>query len=85
MTNSRVVLATVLTSITFALLLINLIGGVRVLAAGLTPVFGISAIVLGATAFGVSWRQKSFVIAGLLAASGIIFAIPAMIATDILP
>lgn len=45
------------------------------------PVFGISAIVFSAAAFIISWNQGSFLVAGLLAASGMLFAIPAMIAT----
>ncbi len=45
------------------------------------PVFGISAIVLSIAAFVVSWKQRSFVVAGLLAASGVIFMVPALIAT----
>jgi hypothetical protein len=45
------------------------------------PVFGFSAIGLSTAAFVVSWKQKSFAVAGLLAASGIMFMIPALIAT----
>jgi hypothetical protein len=37
------------------------------------PVVPISAIVLAAAAFAVSWNQRSYLVAGLLAASGIIF------------
>lgn len=48
------------------------------------PVFGISAIVLSAAAFVISWKQKSFVMAGLLAVSGVIFMIPALVATGYL-
>ena len=81
MTNSKLVLAVGLAAATLALVLTNVIGGVAVLAAGLAPVFGISAIVLATAAFGVSWKQRSFPVAGLLAASGIIFMIPAVIAT----
>ena len=44
------------------------------------PVFGIGAIVLAAAAFVVSWNQKSFMVSGLLAVSGIIYMIPALIA-----
>jgi len=84
MTNSKLVLAVGLAAATLALVLTNAIGGVAVLAAGLAPVFGISAIVLATAAFGVSWKQRSFPVAGLLAASGIIFMIPAVIATGYL-
>ncbi len=39
------------------------------------PVFVISAIVLSTGAFIISWKQRSFLGAGLLAASGVIFMI----------
>lgn len=48
------------------------------------PVFGISAVVLSAAAFVVSWNQKSFLVAGLLVASGTAFMLPALIATGFL-
>jgi hypothetical protein len=48
------------------------------------PVFGISAVVLSAAAFIVSWNQKSFLVAGLLIASGTAFMLPALIATGFL-
>jgi hypothetical protein len=44
------------------------------------PVFGIGAIVLAAGAFVLSWNQRSFLISGLLAVSGIIYMIPPLIA-----
>ena len=45
------------------------------------PVVPISAIVLASGAFAVSWNQRSYLVAGLLAASGIIFTLAALIAT----
>ena len=48
------------------------------------PVLGIGAVALSAAAFVASWKQKSFLVAGLLAASGILFMIPALIATGYL-
>jgi hypothetical protein len=48
------------------------------------PVFSISAIALAAASFVVSWKQRSFLVTGLLAASGMIFMIPALIATGYL-
>jgi hypothetical protein len=45
------------------------------------PVVPISAIILATGAFVVSWKQRSFLVAGLLAASGIIFMISALVAT----
>ena len=52
----------------------------RVMPAWFGPVFGISAIVLSAAAFAISLKQRSFLVSGLLAASGIIYVIPALIA-----
>lgn len=48
------------------------------------PATAVSAIGLAAAAFAMSWKQKSFLVAGLLAASGILFMIPALIATGYL-
>ena len=79
--NLKLVLAVGLAAATLALVLINVIGSVAVLRAGLAPVLGISAIALAVAAFVISWKQRSFLVAGLLAASGIIFMIPAVIAT----
>ena len=52
--------------------------------AWLGPVLGISGVALSAAAFVVSWKQRSFLVAGLLAASGIMFMTPALIATGYL-
>ena len=38
-------------------------------------VFAISIIVLSTGAFGISWNRRSFLVAGLLSASGVIFMI----------
>jgi hypothetical protein len=54
--------------------------GTAVLVAGLAPEFGIGSVVLATAAFVVSWQKRSFLIAGLLGASGIIFMIPAVTA-----
>jgi hypothetical protein len=43
-----------------------------------------SAIALSIGAFVVSWNQRSFVVAGLLAASGVMLMIPALVATGYL-
>lgn len=48
------------------------------------PVVPISAVGLATAAFVVSWKQRSFLVAGLLAVSGIIFMMPALIATEYL-
>lgn len=79
MTNSKLALVVGLAAAALALVLTNLIGGVAVLVAGLAPVLIISAIALAAGAFVVSWKQRSFAVAGLLAATGVIQMIPAVI------
>jgi hypothetical protein len=79
-TNSTLVLAVGLAGATLALVLANTIGGV-VLRTGLVPVLGLGAIVPAVAAFVLSWKQRSYLVAGLLAASGIIGMIPGLIAT----
>ena len=70
------------------------IGGTRVCVAGgvgraCTSTGGmvwtgvpIIAVALATAAFVVSWKHKSFLVAGLLAASGIIFMVASVIATE---
>ena len=54
----------------------NILGSPATLpAGGLAVIVVTSAIVLAAAAFVVSWKQRSFLVAGLLAASGIILMI----------
>src|SRR5215211_2355781 len=54
----------------------NILGSPATLpAGGLAVLVVISAIMLAAAAFLVSWKQRSFVVAGLLAVSGIILMI----------
>lgn len=54
----------------------NMLGGQATLpAGGLAAVVIISVIALAATAFVVSWKQRSFAVAGLMTASGIILMI----------
>ena len=54
----------------------NILGSPAGLAAGgLAAVVVYSVIALAAAAFVVSWKQRSFVVAGLLAASGIVLII----------
>lgn len=48
------------------------------------PVVPISAIGLATAAFAVSWKQRSFLVGGLLAVSGVLFIIPSLIATGFL-
>jgi hypothetical protein len=82
-TNSKLVLAVGLAAATFALVLANTVSGV-VLRTGLVAELGIGAIPLAVAAFTLSWKQRSYLIAGLLAASGIIGMIPGLIATGYL-
>ena len=51
------------------------------MVAGLATVVGIIAILTGTAAFIVSWNQRSFPLAEILMASGLIFMINAFIAT----
>lgn len=82
-TNSKVVLAVGLAGATLALVLTNTVSGV-VLRTGLVPVIGLGAIAPAVAAFVLSWNQRSFLVAGLLAASGVIGMIPGLIATGYL-
>lgn len=80
MANAKLVIAQVLAGATFALVLTNTLATVLVLVAGLGAVFGISAIALSVAAFVLSLKKRSYVVAGLLAAGGIIYMIPAVTA-----
>jgi len=79
MTNPKFILSMGLAVATLALVSINAVGNVAVLLkVGPTPVLSLSAIVLATAAFVVSWKQRSYLVAGLLAVSGIIFMVPAL-------
>ena len=65
----------------FALLVVRA-GLAPVLAAWFGPVVPIIAVAPATAAFVVSWKHKSFLVAGLLAASGIIFMVASVIATE---
>lgn len=82
-TNSKVILAVGLAGATLALVLTNTVSGV-VLRTGLVPVLGLGAIAPAVAAFVLSWNQRSSLVAGLLAASGVIGMIPGLIATGYL-
>jgi hypothetical protein len=80
MINSKLVLAVGLAAATLVVFLaVALSGGA--LQTGLAPWPGIGAIVLATAAFLVSWKQRSFMVAGLLAASGLVGLIYGLIAT----
>ena len=81
MTNSKLVIGVGLAAAALVLVLINILGGPALLqSAGLAAAVAISAIALSAGAFVVLLKQRSFVVAGLLAAAGIIQMIPPLIA-----
>jgi hypothetical protein len=81
MTNLKLVIGVGLAAASLALFLINAIGGVALLrSTALAAAVGISAIVLAAAAFVVSWKHRSFLVAGLLAAGGITFVISGLVA-----
>jgi hypothetical protein len=85
MTNSKHGLALGLAAATLVLVLTIVAGGPAVLqGAGVAMAFVISAIALATAAFIVSRKQRSFLVAGLLAASGAILMIPGLIATGYL-
>jgi hypothetical protein len=84
-TNSESALAVGLAAATIALVLTLVVGGPAVMqGTGVAMAFVISAIALAVAAFIVSRNQRSFLVAGLLAASGAILMIPALIATGYL-
>lgn len=84
-TNSKSALAVGLAAATTALVLTLVVGGPAVMqGAGVAMAVVISAIALAVAAFIVSRNQRSFLVAGLLAASGAILMIPGLIATGYL-
>lgn len=83
MINSKLVLAIGLAAATLVVFLaVTASGGA--LRAGLAPWPGIGAIVLATVAFVVSWKQRSLLVAGLLAASGVTGIIAGIINTGFL-
>jgi hypothetical protein len=80
MTNTKLVLAVLLSAAALALVLPNLVGGIAVLGLALGTTLNISSIALSAAAFAVSWKQRSWLVAGLLAAAGAIYMIPGLVA-----
>jgi hypothetical protein len=80
MTNSKLVIGVGLASAALALVLPNLVGGIAVLGLAAGTALNISAIALSAAAFAVSWKQRSYLVAGLLAAAGAIYMIPGLVA-----
>lgn len=80
MTNSRLILAVGLSSTALVLFLaVSAMGGA--LQAGLAPWSGIGVILLATAAFAMSWHQRSFLVAGLLVASGMVGLLYGLIVT----
>lgn len=83
MTNPRLVLAVSLAAATLALFL-TVIGMGGALRAGLAPWPGIAVVVMATAAFALSWQQGSFLVAGLLAGSGIVGLVYGLVRTELL-
>jgi hypothetical protein len=82
MSSTKLTLAVGLSAATLALVLTNVLGGPALLrSVGLAAAVVIGAIALAAGAYALSRKQRSYAVAGLLALSGIILMIPAIIAT----
>ena len=83
MTNLRLALAVGLATATLALFLaVIAVGGV--LRAGLAPWPGLAVVVMAAAAFALSANHGSFLVAGLLAASGVVGLVYGLVRTDFL-
>lgn len=76
----RIAIASVLAGITLALGLTNALANPQLLIAGVAAVVGISTIVFAVAAFAMSLKKRSYLVGGLLAAGGIAFMMPAVIA-----
>ena len=81
MTNPKNILSVGLAAATLVVFLTVTISG-GALRAGLAPWPGIGAVVLATLAFVVSWKHGSFLVAGLLAASGVTGIIAGVINTQ---
>jgi hypothetical protein len=83
MTDSRLLLAVSLAATTLALFVaVIAVGGA--LQAGLAPWPGIAVVVMATAAFVLSWKQGSLLVAGLLAASGMVGLAYGLVATEFL-
>lgn len=83
MASSKTTLAVGLAAATLVVFVVVIAMG-GALRAGLAPWPGIGVAVLATAAFAVSRERRSFVVAGLLAASGIVGVVYALIRTDFL-
>lgn len=82
MTNTKFALSAGLASVALVLFLATIAAG-GALQAGLAPWPGIGVIVLTAASFALSWRRRSFLLAGLLAATGAVGLIYGLIVTEL--
>jgi hypothetical protein len=93
MTNSRLVIAQVLAGVALAVVLTFNIAGLHPMVEALAAALGTTDIaagligstvlvVLSASAFVLSLKRRSFLVAGLLAASGVIFLMSPMIVPE---
>ena len=83
MTNLRLVIAQILAGVALALTIVNFMVGPEIMAARLAAAFGtttqigdagtIGILALSAAAFVLSLKRRSFLLAGLLVATGIVF------------
>jgi hypothetical protein len=83
MANSRTTLAVGLAAATLVVFVVVIAMG-GALRAGLAPWPGIGVAVLAIAAFAVSRLRRSFVVAGLLAVSGVVGVVYALIRTEFL-
>ena len=83
MASSKTMLAVGLAAATLVVFVVVIAMG-GALRAGLAPWPGIAVAVLAIAAFAVSGEHRSFVVAGLLAASGLVGVVYALIRTDFL-
>ncbi len=83
MTNSKTMLAVGLAAATLVVFVVVIAMG-GALQAGLAPWPGIGVAVLAVAAFAVSRERRSLVVAGLLAASGIVGVVYGLIRTEFL-
>jgi hypothetical protein len=80
MTNPKLTIGVGLAAAALALVLPNLASGISALGLTFGTALNIAAIALSAAAFTLSWKQRSYLIVGLLATTGIIYMIPGLVA-----
>jgi hypothetical protein len=80
MTDAKLMISIGPAAASLALVLPNLAGGIALLGLALGTALNISSLALSAAAFALSWKQRSYLVAGLLTASGGIYMIPGLVA-----